>query len=108
MSRYLHKSTNIYTYLLKDHGADLEVRDGEGCTALHHAAREARPDCCQLLLDRGAEVGTRPSVARYEATVCICIYTDIYNVCIYTDIYNVCIYIESLVCIYIDIYNVRN
>ena len=55
-------STNIYTYLHTDHGADLEVRDGEGCTALHHAAREARPDCCQLLLDRGAEVGTRPSI----------------------------------------------
>jgi ankyrin repeat protein len=41
--------------------AGLEVEDGEGCRALHHAAREGRLPIVRLLLARGANVEAKDS-----------------------------------------------
>ena len=38
-------------------GADVQQEDGEGCTALHHAAREGHFDIVAKLLELGAKVG---------------------------------------------------
>ena len=35
------------------------LQDSEGCTALHHSARESRPDCCRLLVEKGASLEER-------------------------------------------------
>ncbi|KAA0147144.1 hypothetical protein FNF31_07640 [Cafeteria roenbergensis] len=42
--------------LLLDNGADTEVKDGSGRTALSHAAVSGRPDVAACLLDRGADL----------------------------------------------------
>jgi hypothetical protein len=33
--------------------------DEEGCTLLHHAARAGKLDCCELMIEKGANVGIR-------------------------------------------------
>ena len=38
-------------------------KDCEGCSALHHAARERRADCVRLLVERGASLEVRDSSA---------------------------------------------
>lgn len=35
----------------------MNVRDGNGMTPLHLAARQRRPNCVHILLDNGALVG---------------------------------------------------
>ncbi len=45
--------------LLLDKGADLNVRDGLGETALFRAIRGGRTEAVKLLLDRGADVNVR-------------------------------------------------
>lgn len=44
---------------LLDHGAELEVKDGNGWTALAHAAAAGRTDTVRWLLARGADPNTR-------------------------------------------------
>ena len=51
-------------------GADLRHEDGEGCTPLHHAAREGNLQIATKLLELGAQV----NILKY---VCICI-NDLY------------------------------
>lgn len=51
-----HQSATKIVHLLLDHGAELEVEDRIGLTALHYASREDRHDTVRFLLSRGADV----------------------------------------------------
>ena len=44
---------------LVDRGGDVNLRDGMGRTALHHAARHTNVEMCKFLLGRGADVAAR-------------------------------------------------
>ncbi len=47
-----------FLYLLLDHGAELELRNLVGYTALHSACTENQLTCAALLLKRGADIET--------------------------------------------------
>jgi ankyrin repeat protein len=40
-------------------GADIDLQDNNGSTALHFAAQEQRPEVVKLLLDAGADIEKR-------------------------------------------------
>ncbi len=43
-------------YLVEECGADVNLRDANGYTALHHAASRGDNEVVQYLIDRGADV----------------------------------------------------
>jgi ankyrin repeat protein len=51
-----HQGMTEMVRLLLDEGADLEIEDQMGLTALHWASREDRLETVQFLLSRGAEI----------------------------------------------------
>ena len=53
-SRGLVEVTKIFKYLL-DHGANVNIRDKEGCPALIYTAIYARSDLAKMLLDKNAD-----------------------------------------------------
>ena len=42
-----------------ENGAELDLKDNDGCTALVHAARESKPGCCKVLIEKGATVDAK-------------------------------------------------
>ena len=44
---------------LVDRGGDVNIRDEDGRTALHHAAYRSNVEMCKFLLGRGADVAAR-------------------------------------------------
>lgn len=50
-----HKDLTLLLLLLH-HGADMEARDQDGQTALHHAARDDRVNCVRVLTALGADI----------------------------------------------------
>ncbi len=59
MKPYQIKS-NRYAIKIKnfppEYGADIHHEDGEGCTSLHHAAREGHVQIAARFLEAGAQV----------------------------------------------------
>ena len=45
-----------------ERGAELELRDSAGCTALHRAAAQASKPLVQLLLEKRAEIDAKSRV----------------------------------------------
>jgi ankyrin repeat protein len=41
--------------MLLDYGADMNIQDNDGRTALHYCARANRPEIAKMLLDAGAD-----------------------------------------------------
>lgn len=59
------KDLNV-TRLLLDNGSEVDTFASFGLTPLMIAARDRRPDCCQLLLDRGANIGLLSREKKYK------------------------------------------
>lgn len=51
---------------LLDSGANVNERDDQGETSLHHAARWGRGDEAKLLLDRGADSNAKDKTGEWE------------------------------------------
>lgn len=62
---FLWSVENGHTELVKlflDKGEDVNTRNGEGMTLLHHAAQNGQMEAASLLLDRGADINAKDSL----------------------------------------------
>jgi len=50
-------------------GADVELKDDDGMTPLHHAARAAQSAIVKLLVDKGANVNAIDNVSRFTLSL---------------------------------------
>ena len=58
--------------LLSDHGAEMETPDNEGMTALYWAASQGRKKIVEILVEKGANIGTHVDSEQSIGTALIC------------------------------------
>ena len=54
IGEFNHVNTCFDQNTSTENGAELDLKDNDGCTALMHAARESQPECCKTLIEKGA------------------------------------------------------
>ena len=57
---------------LLENGAEVNARDMDGLTVLHHAASDGRIDIVRLLIERGADVNAMDEEGRTPLYPAIC------------------------------------